>query len=105
LATAGLLTFGSLALDRLDSAPTPQPPTFAETVTPRKAHGRFEAVTTNLGSRTEGARCTIVAIDVYGNTLGSDVIELRAMAPGESRAWHGRVRVDGRVERMRIDCR
>ncbi len=106
LAAAGCLLLGTILADRLNSTEPPLPaPTFAERVTPRRTEGRFDAVTTNLGWSSARPRCSVVAYDVYGNALGSVVFRIGVLDPGASRAWDGRVRVTGRVERMSIHCR
>ena len=106
LATAGCLLLGTILADRLNSTepPTP-PPTFAEKVTPRGIQGRFDAVTTNLGWSSAEPRCTVVAYDVYGNAVGSDVFRIGRLVAGATRSWGGRVPVGTRVERMSIHCR
>ncbi len=83
--------------------PVPRP-TFAERVTILDAEGGFEAATTNLGRRGRAPTCTVEALDVYGNRVGSKTYELEKIPAGETVEWEGVVPVTATVERMSISC-
>jgi hypothetical protein len=105
LVALALFALGAFLLTRFGSEEPRPRPVFAERLDIQGADGNFAAVTTNLGQVRRRATCTVNAYDIHGTTIGSRVFELEPIAPGAETPWEGRVRVDGVVERMDIDCR
>ncbi len=105
LVLAATFAAGSIVFVELQSNVRPGRPAFITSISPTGVDGRFVAATTIRGERPATASCTVEALDVYGRTVGTKAIDLGRVAPGEVLEWRGRVRVEARVERMRIDCR
>jgi hypothetical protein len=105
LVLAATFAAGSIVFAELQSNVRPGRPTFIARISPRGVDGRFVAVAAIRGERPGTASCTVEAFDLYGQTVGTRQIDLGRVEPGEVLEWRGRLRVESRVERMRIDCR
>ena len=105
LVLAATFAAGSIVFAELQSDVPRGRPTFIARISPRGVDGRFVAVAAIRGERPGTAACTIEAFDLYGQTIATKEIDLGRVAPGEVLEWRGRLRVESRVERLRIDCR
>lgn len=105
IAVATVSALAVLAVGRVPSEPRSPRAGFAERIEPLGTRGDFTAVTANIGERAGRATCRVTAFDIYGSAIGSKVFALGRVEVGGRVGWRGHVRVEGKAERMRIDCR